>query len=329
MKLVVTGGEGFIGSHLIQNLKLKGYNVISIDNRDIESYYTSNGEIQKEKKDIREYQSIKEIIKSADGIIHLAAVSRVIWGESFPKICFDTNITSTFNILEAAKKSGKNPWFIFGSSREVYGETNSQPICEKHPLNPINTYGISKLAAEQLTKQYAFQNRRKALTLRFSNVYGGLNDIFDRVTPTFIIKSLLNEPVQINGGNQVFDFTHICDTVNGILAAIDYILDVDKKPFYDDFHILPGEANTLYNLVENIQEALNKELEVKYGPKRSYDVDRFVGDPKKAEEVLGFKCKIHFKEGIKKTVRIFSSELKKNREKLLKKYQEDKKCELL
>jgi len=326
LNILITGGEGFIGSSTAKILASKGHNITSIDKRRKNNYFSKSDEIEYKKIDITNYDALKETIVSIDGIIHLAAVSRVIWGEIFPQVCIDTNIKGTLNIVQAAKRSNKMPWIIFGSSREVYGETNGESICENYPENPINTYGITKYAAEQLVKQYSKQNGMKAVSLRFSNVYGDLTDILDRVTPKFILNALLGDTLEIQGGKQIMDFTHITDTTDGIIKTVEKLQSSEEESYYDCFNLLPGEANSLYDLIEYIKPRIDNEVKVSVTEGRNYDVDRFVGNPSKAEEILGFKCKIKFKEGVKKTMHLYKEELEKNEEIFVNKFMEDQKC---
>ncbi|MGC9777814.1 MAG: NAD(P)-dependent oxidoreductase [Candidatus Heimdallarchaeota archaeon] len=326
MRIIITGGEGFIGFAVAEKLIDQGHNVISIDVRNQNSYVDYSRNVDFRKADLQTIDVVNKIVEKADGIIHLGAVSRVLWAEDYPLTCIDVNIKGTLNILKSAKKLDKKPWIIFGSSREVYGETNGERIAENQPSIPINIYGVSKVAAEQLTKSYSHQNNIRSLSLRFSNVYGGLTDILDRVIPRFIINSLLNKPVEIHGGEQIFDFTYIDDTVNGILSAVDFLSNLDEQtPHYDVFNILPGNGNTLYDVVNIIQDSFDHEIKLDHTPKRFYDVEKFVGDPTKAKMKLKFECKTPLKIGINETVKIYSTEYKNNKKKLLRKFQEDSK----
>jgi len=324
MRIIITGGEGFIGFAVAERLIDQGHHVISIDVRDQNSYCDYSRKIDFKKADLQNIDAVNKIVKNADGIIHLGAVSRVVWAEDNPHTCIDVNIKGTLNILKSVKKQNKKPWIVFGSSREVYGETNGESISENLPLIPINIYGISKVAAEQLIKSYSQQNNMRALALRFSNVYGGLTDILDRVIPRFIINSLLNKPVEIHGGEQIFDFTYIEDTVNGILSAVNFLSNLDEQtPHYDVFNILPGKGNTLYDLVNIIQDNFDYEIKLEHTPKRSYDVEKFVGNPSKAKMKLKFECKTSLDKGINETVKLYSTEYKNNKKKLLRKFEED------
>ncbi len=329
INIIVTGGEGFIGSEVCNKLSHKGYNVKSIDRRTRGNLKKLNSDFKKYKIDICNYNKMKEALVQADGIIHLAAVSRVIWGEHYANECFDINIKGTRNIIESAKKSEKEPWIILGSSREVYGETNGTPISEEFVLNPVNTYGISKLAAELQVKHYSFQNNSKSMILRFSNVYGDLSDILDRVTPKFILNAFLDKPLKIQGGEQIMDFTFIEDTVSGIVKSVEHVNDLKQKKYFEHLHLLPGEPHSLYDLIDYIKLYISMNIKIEYGEKRNYDVEKFVGNPNKAEKILGFRCKTSFKEGVKKTINLLKKELKENRERVLNKFMEDQKCELL
>lgn len=329
LRILITGGEGFIGSATSEKLVEKGHQIVSFDYRKQNDYVNYSSNVDFKKVDLRDYNSISKNLKKIDGVIHLGAVSRVIWGEDNPQACIDINVKGTLNLLEFVKKSNIKPWFLFGSSRCVYGETNGEGVPETSSFNPKNIYGISKVAAERLTESYAIQNNLRALSLRFSNVYGKLSDVLDRVIPRFIINCLLKERLEIHGGNQIFDFTHIDDAVNGILLSIDYLDNLDdEKTQYDAFNIMPGKGNTLHNLIEIMQNNFDHQLESSYTPNRSYDIEKFVGNPNKAEKVLGFKCNIDLDEGVNKTVKLFTEEFQANKVKLLSKFREDSKFEL-
>ena len=306
MTVLITGGAGFIGSNLSIKLVELNYDVIVLDIKDnpinLEPIIK---EINYVKIDVRDTNKLRELIDSynVEGIIHLAAVSRVIWGEQNPERCIDVNVNGTRSVLHAIVKSKTKPWLIFGSSREVYGEPAKLPVREDFPKIPINVYGYTKVLGERLVEHYVNKYGINAITLRFSNVYGNEKDILDRVIPRFILAALRDEPIEIHGGQQVFDFTHIEDTIEGILRAMKFLEDLDSNSsFYDHFHILPGRPSTLQKIVDIISSYLKKDLEVIYTKPRKYDVVRFYGDPSKAYEILGFKAKIFVEEGIPKTI---------------------------
>ncbi|MGA1866074.1 MAG: NAD-dependent epimerase/dehydratase family protein [Thermoplasmatota archaeon] len=313
--VMVTGGAGFIGSSLTEHLLHKGYHAIVLDNREdpknspevLERIDYYNG-------DIRDKRLLNDILREHDveGIVHLAAVSRVVIGEESPEICIDTNLNGTRILLEAIRESGGRPWFIYGSSREVYGEPANLPVKESDPKAPINTYGRTKLGSEKLLEEHARTKDLKACTLRFSNVYGNENDIQDRVIPRFIIAGLRNERMEIHGGRQIFDFTHIDDTVNGIGKCVEHLekrCNGHPGHYYDDFHVLIGKGVTLQELANIISRHLRKDIDIHYTKPRTYDVERFIGDPTKSREVLGFSANIGIEEGIRSTIERFREHL--------------------
>jgi len=309
--VLITGGAGFIGSSLTDHLLEKRYEVTVLDNRkDPKNTPEALEKIDYYAGDIRNRALLREIFREQeiDGIVHLAAVSRVITAEESPQLCIDTNLNGTEAILDTMKEIGCRPWIIYGSSREVYGEPSRLPVKESDPKDPINTYGCSKLGSERLVEDHSRNIGLKACTLRFSNVYGNEKDIHDRVIPRFIIAGLTDEKMEIHGGRQMFDFTHIDDTVKGIDRCIDHLeerIDENDGHYYNDFHVLIGKGVTLQDLARIISRNLNKDLLIEYTDPRTYDVERFVGDPTKSREVLGFQANIGIEEGIESTIERF------------------------
>ena len=309
MKIFITGGLGLIGSHLANQLTNAGIQCYIFDVKENHSdHFKINDNIIKMKgnilKDLKSFNSINDI----DGIIHLAGVSRVIWGEKYPELCYDVNVNGTINILKLISKLKNKPWLIYGSSREVYGEQKIFPVSEDAPIQPINLYGKTKAESEHLCRKYATKFNFNLAILRFSNVYGSLNDHFDRVIPNFIIKALMGNDFIIQGGTQLFDFTHINDTVNGILKMIDILAEKNNK-FINDYHILTGTPTTLQGIVSLIQKYHPTDSQMKYVLARNYDVNRFYGDPTKAHEELGFKSRISIEKGLKMAINTFKSNI--------------------
>ena len=188
-----------------------------------------------------------------NGVIHLAAVSRVIIAQNNPKECIRTNISGTKVLLEVlSHESLEKPWLIFGSSREVYGEPHMLPVLETFEKKHVNIYGDSKIQGENMFKDFANLHNTSAIILRFSNVYGNEFDLLDRVIPKFIKAINNGECLIIEGGEQVIDFTHIDDTIDTIIKTI-YYLESNTK-IVDDFHILPGVGCSLYDAISYIEK---------------------------------------------------------------------------
>lgn len=297
MKILITGSAGFIGSALKNFLEKKEIEIVDYD--------IKNSPFE----DIRDYFGLKSKIENVDGIIHLAAVTRVKYGEENPKLCIETNIGGTANVLEAIRELDvkKRPWLIFTSSREVFGELEVLPATEKSPKNPINIYGVTKLAGEELCKIYSKNYELKVRILRFSNVYTSRNDQLDRVVPNFIIRASRDEDLVISGkGEETLDFIYISDIVEGVWACVQEI--ERSQEFYNDFNLSTGKPTSLRELAEIIIREIKSNSKIKYKPAFSFEVDRFFGDPEKAKKFLGFKPCIDLKEGIRLVIEEFKRE---------------------
>jgi len=307
MRILITGGAGFIGSTLARRLIAQNEEVWILDiKKEPRNLWGIHDGIRYVQRDIRDRKTLECIFsKRIDGVIHLAAVSRVIWGEQNPESCADINVNGTRMLLKSIQKSGQKPWIIFGSSREVYGEHKKLPVSEDFRKAPINIYGRTKLYGEGLVKEFINLIGLKCIILRFSNVYGNEFDILDRVIPRFVLSSIKGHPIEIHGGNQLVDFTHIDDTIEGIMKAIQLLND-EHPHFIEDFHILPGIGTTLQDVVDVIADYTMVDQDIQYKEPRNYDVDRFVGNPEKARRILGFRARIAPEEGIRKTVDLYA-----------------------
>lgn len=297
MKILITGSQGFIGSALKRLLEENGIEIVTYDIK------------ENPLDDVRELSALKAKIIDVDGIIHLAAVSRVKVAHENPLECIKTNIGGTINVLESARdllSEDKHPWVIFGSSREVYGEPMSLPVVETSVRKAINVYGVSKLSGEELCKVYAENYGLKTRILRFSNVYTGINDHLDRVIPKFILHAFNGDDLIINGsGEEIFDFTYITDTIQGIWGCIQEI--ERNKHLFDDYNLSTGVPVSLKELAEIIIRKTRSSSQVKYAKSRTYDVNKFYADPGKAIKILGFSPKVTIEEGLDLTLKVLRS----------------------
>jgi nucleoside-diphosphate-sugar epimerase len=297
IKVLITGGNGLIGSHLAEKLTNRGDSVTLIDLAFDSN--TKDFSCEKIKADIRNYDAVARVVEGNDAVFHFAAVSRVVWGQHDPQNCWVTNTMGTVNILEACRKAPSKPLVFYASSREVYGEPKSFPVPESHPKNPKSIYGTSKLAAEMAVSSYYNMLHLDSIIFRFSNVYGSERDQLKRVIPKFMIQALKGEDITLYGGDQILDFTFIDDTVSGILAAYTAAMEGSNSIIGQDFHYVTGRGVSVSELSEMIVKVANSKSEIVRIPAKDFDVLKFIGDPTKSNEILGFKARVKLEDGLK------------------------------
>lgn len=301
-RIFITGSDGFIGSYLAAALKKLGYVVRGYDTR------------SSIKDDVRNYRRLKSAMAKfkPDGVVHLAAIARVEDCFYNPKDCVEINFGGTFNILEILRdyknKYGSAPWFIFGSSREVFGNPAKFPVTEDAPKQPLNIYASMKVAGELLCQNYARYYGVRSRVVRFSGVYTGVTDQLKRVIPRFIIAALKNKPLVIEGGRQFFDFVHINDAVEGVLKCINHI--ENNPTVFEDFSLVTGKPMTVTDLAKLIISLTGSQSPLNFVQPRSYDVNGFCGDPGKVNKVLGWRAKIDLRQGLKKCLPEFQKHIK-------------------
>lgn len=291
MKILVTGGSGFIGSNVIKRLGGR----FSFSNFDIRNNV---------KDDVRDVARLKKAVQGVDGVLHLAAISRPKWGYENPHVCLDTNIMGTVNVLEALRVVNLKAWVIFGSSREVFGGVTTFPIVEKNERMPLNAYGVSKVAGEDLLKQYAANYGLRCLTVRFCGVYTGIGDIMDRVIPRFIRQALRNEAITIegNGKQKIGDYVYIDNVVDGLDRAIRFVCS-KQKSFYDDINFVADDPISLYDLARLVARLSGSKSRITKISDRSYDTKGFWGSYAKARRVLGWKPRISLEQGLTRSIK--------------------------
>jgi nucleoside-diphosphate-sugar epimerase len=299
LKILITGISGFIGRSLAEEIINRNlpWDISGIDIKPPmfnDCKYLKD--IDFETVDIRDEISVRQYFnaKKFDGIIHLAAVSRVIDGEKNKQNCIATNFKGTKYIAEAAAMS--DCWMIFGSSREVYGEQSVLPVAETAELLPMNVYGFYKLEGERIVQSTVTNH----CILRFSNVYGNNYDIPTRVIPAFVRAAVDGGTIHLEGGEQIIDFTYIDDTVSAIIRCVQCL---DTKEFTTEIiHVLPGVANRITDIIDILRE-FGYHFTVDVRPPRCYDVQKFVGDPSHLRKVLGEINFTDLRTGIMKTLK--------------------------
>jgi len=290
-KILITGGAGFIGSHLAEALVNKGYDIIVVDDLSrgkLENLKNIIDEIQFVKGNITDLELMQDLIKKSDTIFHLAALSRVIPSIENPELCFESNIAGTEIMARLCARLGKR--IIFSSSREVYGTAKYIPVDENHSLNPENPYGTSKVAGEKIIESYSKCYNLKYSILRLANVYGDRD--FNRVIPIFIENSLKNEDIIIFGGEQILDFIHISDVIGAFLK----IFEIDENIIVN---IGSGKGTTLIDVARTINNILKNKGKTIIKEKRMGEVGCFIANNDRAREIFNWRPEISLENGIK------------------------------
>ncbi len=285
-KILITGSSGLVGAATRPALRALGYKVVGCD---LLGHGSDLG-------DVRDAEYIESRMADCDGVLHLAAVSRVAWAEADPALCEGTNVGGIRNILAAARRREKPPWVLFASSREVYGHVAELPATEDTPLRPINVYGRSKVAGEDMIREAAAEGIRAA-TVRLSNVYGAADDHVDRVIPAFLRAAMAGGELRVEGGGNTFDFVHLSDVARGLCALINRMSGTGPLP--PPVHLVTGVPTSLGQLARLAVDLGSDDAECTEYPARDFDVSVFHGDPARAADELDWKARVPLREGMK------------------------------
>jgi UDP-glucose 4-epimerase len=302
--ILVTGGAGFIGSHLVRKLVEKGKDVTILDNLRfgrIENIGAYMGKVNFKliEGDIRDRKAVRKAMKEVDAIVHLAALINVKESVIKPLETHDVNVHGTLVLLDEAAKLGVKR-FLFASSTAVYGEGNPLPLREDYPLKPISPYAASKAAAEHYCTAFQTSFGLQVTVLRFFNAYGSKNqpNSYANVIATFLNRILKNEPLVIFGdGGQTRDFVYIDDVINAIVLALDSDSSVNEV-----INVCTGKPTTINELAQITKEIAGRDTQITYGRPRKGDLYHNYGDPTKAEKMIGFKAEIGLREGLKRLI---------------------------
>lgn len=307
-KILVTGGAGFIGSHILDKLMERGFEVTVFDNLDtghIENIVSHQGkkDFHFIKGDIRNFDLVKETIKDVDVVFHEAALASVTLSVQNPILSNDVNVTGTLNLLKASSDLGVKR-FIFASSAAVYGDTKTPEKIEDLSTNPRSPYGISKLAAENYVKIFHKLYGLETVALRYFNVYGprqrfDLQFAYGGVITIFTNKLLRNMPPVVFGdGEQTRDFVYIGDVVEANMLALD-----SRDAVGEAFNIGTGLSVSVNQIAETLKDIVNKrELENVHADPRPADGRHGYANIGKAQKILGFHPKVSIKDGLVRLV---------------------------
>ena len=296
MKFVVTGGAGFIGSHLAKFLIKNNHQVVIIDNLirgTLNNISEIKDNVEFHKVDISNYNEIDSVVDSADGIFHEAALASVPQSFKEPERYHEVNAIGSENIFKIAKKH--NAKVVFASTSSVYGDQTKFPVNENAHTNPLNPYGQSKLEAEKFASKYASKGL-KVIGLRYFNVFGiGQNPEYAGVIPKFIERISQHKPPKIEGdGNNIRSFTFVDDVVQANILAF-------QSNVNHEFINIASEDMTSINELANIMiEMSGLNLKPIYEEPRKGDIKKSNADISKAKELLKWNTKITLEEGLKK-----------------------------
>lgn len=227
--ILVTGSRGLIGRHLIPRLRQRGFQIREFD-KAIDA-----------RRDLRDKQAAIAALEGVRGVVHLAGISRVVWGQRDPEGCALVNTEATAAMLRACLDASPAPWFVYASSREVYGQSKMLPVREDFPLAPMNVYAVSKHNCEAHCAEAATQGL-VANIIRFSSVYGCAQDHPDRVAPAFARAAAFGGQIRLEGGGNTLDFTFIDDVAEGLERAI---LATDQGRRLPPIHLVSGVGTQL------------------------------------------------------------------------------------
>ena len=298
MKYAVTGGAGFIGSHLVKNLVEHGDEIIVIDNlntgkkKNIEKF---SEKIDFFEVDIRDFNAIEDILKNVDGIFHEAALASVQDSFRIPDEFFDVNVKGTENIFKIGKKLGIK--VVYASSSSVYGNPIQVPIKESDGKNPFNPYAKTKLEADKLAEKYA-RNGLKVIGLRYFNVFGsGQSKEYAGVIKLFLERIQQGLPPLINGdGLQVRDFVYVDDVVNANMLAMESNVNGEF------FNIGTNSVVSVLDLATMIIKFSGLKLKPIHRPPVPGDVKATQADITKAKMMLKWKPTTSIENWLKSTV---------------------------
>ena len=313
MKIIVTGGAGFIGSHVVRSLLAEGHEVTIIDDfndfydpaikrTNVVSFASSGAPVEVAEIDLRNWDAVRSVFEKVcpNAVIHLAARAGVRPSIADPKLYIDTNITGTFNVLEAARLSGCQK-IVFASSSSVYGLSKTVPFREDLPiLQTLSPYAATKIAGEQLCGNYVNLHGMRIACLRFFTVYGpgqrpdlAIHSFTDAIEHGRSIK-------QFGDGSTRRDYTYIDDIVQGVLGALSYV--DGEGPLFEIFNLGENETTTLAKLISSIEKALGKKAQIERLPEQKGDMPLTAADITKARTLLGYAPCTPIREGIPKFV---------------------------
>jgi nucleoside-diphosphate-sugar epimerase len=303
MKYLVTGGAGFIGSHLVRTLLEQGAEVRVLDNFTTgrrENLEGLSDRLEVHEGDVRDASKVKEAVSGVDVIFHEAAFVSVPQSMDEPQVCFDVNVTGTSVLFDAARKAGVKR-AVVASSAAVYGASDTMPLEEETQLRPLSPYAVSKRVDEMYAELFTGSFGFDVVALRYFNVYGPRqrpDSQYAAAVPIFIRRLLDNQPITIFGdGGQSRDLINVRDVVRANLIASEHSAAPGKI-----FNICTGIETRLLDLWDVLDELFPNAREPVFTQPRAGDIYRSLGNPQKAADLIGFRAQVRLVDGLKETV---------------------------
>jgi UDP-glucose 4-epimerase len=299
-KALVTGGAGFIGSHLVDELVTAGYTVRVVDNlstgnlANVTGHFNS-GRADFVKADIRDGAVVDKLVDDVDVVVHLAAITSVPFSMKNPVLTYEVNVGGTRNLLASCARSAVEK-FVLVSSCSVYGEPQRLPVDEFHPARPVSPYASSKLEGERCCEAFGETSGFDVVIMRLFNVYGprqGLSE-YSGVITKFLESVRKAWPLTIYGdGSQTRDFVHVSDVMSAVLALLqsDNVTGV--------FNIGSGKASSINDLAKTVLSILGKDCGIVHQPSRLGDIMHSSANISKAEKAFGYSPKVPLERGIR------------------------------
>ena len=302
-KYLVTGGAGFIGSNIVEELAAMGEEVVVLDN--LSTGYRDNieefiGDIDLIEGDIRDPEAVNKGMSGVDYVLHQAALASVPRSIDDPVLVNDVNVNGTINVLEQARKAGVRS-LVYAASSSAYGDSEISPKHEELRPGPLSPYAVSKLVGEHYCSVYSNVYGLPTVSLRYFNVFGPRQDPgsqYAAVVPIFISSLLEGKtPVIYGDGEQSRDFTYVSNVVKAnILAA------KSEGAEGEMMNVACGDQYTVNRLLDIIKENLESDTEPEYADPRPGDVKHSLADISKAEQMIGYSVDVTFEQGLKKTI---------------------------
>lgn len=307
MKYLITGGAGFIGSNIADELLRRGHQVRVLDNFSTGSADNLRhilGRIELMEGDLRNYHNVREAVDGMDFVLHQGALPSVPRSVRDPISSNDANVSGTLNVLHAAKDAGVKR-VVFASSSSVYGDNPTLPKAEDMTPNPLSPYAVSKLAAEKYCQVFAHIYGLHTVALRYFNVFGprqNPNSQYSAVIPKFIT-AILNDqaPLIYGDGEQSRDFTFVQNTIEANILAT----EADCPPGVV-MNCAVHQRTSLNQLVAMINQILGKNVQPRYSEPRPGDIKHSFADISRLKKTLGYEPKVLFEEGLRRTIEWYS-----------------------